>query len=58
MAASKGKIISLVQLKGGVGRSTVATNLAGTLAENARVALLDCDSPQFTCSHWLNQRNT
>ena len=58
MAASKGKIISLVQLKGGVGRSTVATNLAGTLAENARVALLDCDSPQFTCSHWLNHRNT
>lgn len=58
MAAPKGKIISLVQLKGGVGRSTIATNLAGTLAENARVALLDCDSPQFTCTHWLNQRNS
>ena len=58
MAAPTGKIISLVQLKGGVGRSTIATNLAGTLAESARVALLDCDSPQFTCTHWLNQRNS
>jgi len=51
-----GKIISLVQLKGGVGRSTIATNLAGTLAESARVAIFDCDSPQFTSSHWLKQR--
>lgn len=56
MANQLGKIISLVQLKGGVGRSTIATNLAGTLAENARVVLFDCDSPQHTCSHWLNQR--
>ena len=51
------KIIGFVQLKGGVGRSTLATNLAGTLAENAKVALIDCDAPQFTCAHWLNQRN-
>ena len=58
MASIKGKIISLVQLKGGVGRSTLATNIAGTLAESAKVALFDCDYPQFTCSHWLNQRVT
>lgn len=58
MASTKGKIISLVQLKGGVGRSTLATNIAGTLAESAKVALFDCDHPQFTCSHWLNQRIT
>ncbi len=58
MASAKGKIISLVQLKGGVGRSTIATNLAGTLAESAKVALFDCDYPQYTCSHWLNQRIT
>jgi len=51
------KIIGFVQLKGGVGRSTLATNLAGTLAESAKVALVDCDAPQFTCSHWLQQRN-
>ena len=51
------KIIGFVQLKGGVGRSTLATNLAGTLAETAKVALLDCDAPQNTCSHWLSQRN-
>ena len=50
------KIIGLVQLKGGVGRSTLATNLAGTLAENASVALIDCDAPQHTCAHWLQQR--
>ena len=58
MASAKGKIISLVQLKGGVGRSTIATNLAGTLAESAKVALFDCDYPQYTCSHWLNQRQS
>ena len=51
------KIIGFVQLKGGVGRSTLATNLAGTLAEAAKVALIDCDAPQYTCSHWLQQRN-
>ena len=50
------KIIGFVQLKGGVGRSTLATNLAGTLAEAANVALIDCDAPQYTCSHWLQQR--
>lgn len=50
------KIIGFVQLKGGVGRSTLATNLAGTLAESTSVALIDCDAPQHTCSHWLNQR--
>ncbi len=50
------KIIGFVQLKGGVGRSTLATNLAGILAETTNVALIDCDSPQNTCSHWLKQR--
>lgn len=50
------KIIGFVQLKGGVGRSTLATNLAGTLAESTKVALIDCDAPQYTCSHWLQKR--
>jgi len=50
------KIIGFVQLKGGVGRSTLATNLAGTLAESHKVALIDCDAPQYTCAHWLEQR--
>jgi chromosome partitioning protein len=52
------KIIGLVQLKGGVGRSTLATNLTGMLAEQYSVALIDCDAPQLTCSHWLNQRKS
>ena len=56
MTMAKAKIIGFVQLKGGVGRSTLATNLAGTLAESARVALIDCDAPQYTCSHWLQMR--
>lgn len=50
------KVIGFVQLKGGVGRSTLATNLAGILAETTKVALIDCDKPQYTCSHWLQQR--
>ncbi len=51
------KIIGFVQLKGGVGRSTLATNIAGIFAETTRVAIIDCDSPQNTCSHWLQQRH-
>jgi len=50
------KVIGFVQLKGGVGRSTLATNLAGIFAETTKVALIDCDKPQYTCSHWLQQR--
>ena len=30
------KIISVIQLKGGAGKSTVATNLAAMLAEKAK----------------------
>ena len=46
-------IISLVQVKGGCGRSTIATNLAGYLSgEGKRVALLDADMPQGTSASW------
>lgn len=50
------KIIGLVQVKGGVGRSTVATNIAGELARTNRVALIDCDMPQGTSSSWAALR--
>ena len=45
-------IIGLVQVKGGAGRSTVATNLAGELARVGRTLLVDCDMPQGTSASW------
>jgi chromosome partitioning protein len=47
------KVIGIIQVKGGAGRSTIATNLAGILAaEGKRVALVDCDMPQGTSASW------
>jgi len=46
-------IISLVNSKGGVGKSTLAGNLAGWLAEHGRsVILADCDTQQSS-SEWI-----
>ena len=46
-------IIGIIQVKGGAGRSTIATNLAGMLAaEGSKVALIDCDMPQGTSASW------
>lgn len=43
--------------KGGVGKSTLASNLAVYLAhEGADVVLLDCD-PQATSKRWVDRRN-
>jgi chromosome partitioning protein len=52
----KTRIISILQLKGGVGRSTVATNLAGELSRGKPVALIDCDAPQDTSLAWYYAR--
>jgi chromosome partitioning protein len=46
------KIIGVIQVKGGAGRSTIATNLAGILETSAKVALIDCDMPQGTSASW------
>jgi len=50
------KVIGVVQLKGGAGRSTVATNLAAELARSHKTALVDCDIPQGTCASWYSVR--
>ena len=49
-------IIGIIQVKGGAGRSTVATNLAGMMAAHKRVALIDCDMPQATSASWYSIR--
>ncbi len=49
------KIISIVNLKGGVGKSTIAMNLACALAgEGGRAVVVDADS-QGTSSFWSGQ---
>ena len=40
------KIIAIIQVKGGSGRSTLATNLAGELSKLAPTTLVDADLPQ------------
>jgi chromosome partitioning protein len=51
-----GRVIGIVQVKGGAGRSTLATNLAGELSEAGRTVLVDCDMPQGTAASWAALR--
>lgn len=44
--------IGVIQVKGGAGRSTLATNLAGELAKIGRTVLIDGDMPQGTSASW------
>jgi chromosome partitioning protein len=49
------QIISVINLKGGVGKTTIALNLAATLAEQGhRVVLIDAD-PQQSATQWAQQ---
>jgi chromosome partitioning protein len=47
-------VISLTSFKGGVGKSTLAVNLAGALALNASTILVDED-PMQSCYQWAKQ---
>lgn len=50
------KIISIIQVKGGAGRSTLATTVAGELSKLGRTVLIDCDMPQGTAASWVAVR--
>lgn len=49
-------IVGIIQVKGGAGRSTIATNLTGMMASHKRVALIDCDIPQASAASWASIR--
>jgi chromosome partitioning protein len=50
------KTIGVIQVKGGAGRSTVSTNLAGELSKVGKTVLIDCDMPQGTSASWYALR--
>ena len=50
------KTVGLIQVKGGAGRSTVATNLAAIFSSKVKTALVDCDMPQGTSASWYATR--
>jgi chromosome partitioning protein len=50
------QIVGIIQVKGGVGRSTIATNLAAVFSELDSTALIDCDLPQGTSASWYALR--
>ena len=56
MSESLAQIVGIIQVKGGVGRSTIATNLAAVFSINQPTALIDCDLPQGTSASWYAVR--
>jgi chromosome partitioning protein len=46
------KVVSLINMKGGVGKTTLAVGLAWELAKKHRVLLVDID-PQFNATQWV-----
>ena len=49
-------IVGVIQVKGGVGRSTIATNLAAAFSTKGPTLLIDCDLPQATSASWFKVR--
>lgn len=50
------KTIGLVQVKGGAGRSTLSTTIAGELSKKGKTVLIDGDMPQGTSASWFAMR--
>jgi len=50
--AKRAAVVSLINLKGGVGKTTLAVGMACELAKNYDVLLVDID-PQFNATQWL-----
>lgn len=50
-------IVSLINMKGGVGKTTLAVGLAWQLAKRHRVLLVDID-PQFNATQWVVDADT
>lgn len=46
------RVVSLINMKGGVGKTTLAVALAWELAKTTKVLLVDID-PQFNATQWL-----
>jgi len=51
------KIVSLINMKGGVGKTTLAVGLAWELAKKRKVLLVDID-PQFNATQWIVDAET
>lgn len=49
------QLISVINLKGGVGKTTIAINLAAALVERARGVLLIDTDPQESATRWARQ---
>lgn len=52
-----GTIISILNIKGGVGKSTIAINLAGALSSRSQTVLLVDADPQATVLEWHRARS-
>ena len=51
-------MVGVIQVEGGVGRSTIAPNLAAILSSAGPTTLIDCDLPQGTSASWYATRES